>query len=58
MRNCAYCGDEVGNLDWDEVNGRRVYCCGKPECSRELRDDDRAAYEEAAEALYRDHHGW
>lgn len=53
MRHCYWCGEELGvYADWD-----RFDTCGKIECERAVRDDMRAARDEAHEQLDRDL-GW
>lgn len=44
--SCFWCGEKVGANDWDDVGASRVWVCGKPECNRELRNDQRAAEDE------------
>jgi hypothetical protein len=53
MRHCFYCGEELGvYADHDPLD-----TCGKQECEREARNQDRDEREEAHERLDRDM-GW
>jgi hypothetical protein len=52
--HCWYCGEDMG--PWDRNCDSRD-TCGKQECERAARDQDRAEYEEAHERLDLDM-GW
>ena len=44
--SCFNCGDDVDPDDYDEIGNSRVNVCDKHECSRELRGEQRAEYED------------
>ena len=48
---CAHCDDDMG--EWTKFSDRHD-TCGKPECERFGRDQDRAERDEAHERLDRD----
>src|SRR5258708_7203900 len=53
MRHCFYCGAELGVY----ANADPLDSCGKPECERAARDEERAEREEAHRKLDEDR-GW
>lgn len=53
MRNCFYCGEELGVSSWSDPFDH----CGKQECASEAQYAERSEREEAHERLDRDN-GW
>lgn len=43
--SCFWCGEKVGDEEWDYVGPNRVWICDKSECNRELRNEQRGAEE-------------
>lgn len=43
--SCFFCGETVGEDDWDDVGQNRVWVCNKSECNRELQNEQRGAYD-------------
>ena len=51
MKSCTYCGDLVGEQDYERVGATKIYVCGAGDCGQhladEMRDADMAEREEA-----------
>lgn len=41
--SCFWCGEEVGDADWDYIGDSRVWICNKSECNRELKNEQQGA---------------
>lgn len=57
MKHCMFCGEPVGEGDWDGLGSGRVWVCASRECARELLYAHREIQEEAQRAAMEDGYG-